>query len=177
MRLFKNYNFNVITILAIVGGMLYYSLNGKPEVSPPTLYFQLMLKSVIFPTLISTLYTTDIVQGGLISCSIGGGVCCGEFLGSLLAVPGGHLKYKLMFVTAGMVGFIGAVAAAGSDQAIGTALVTSGSIMVGFLEIVLATVVTIVVDDQSEMGTAAGVFGSLRSAGGVLASEFSPLLR
>jgi hypothetical protein len=82
-----------------------------------------------------------------------------------------------MFVTAGMVGFIGAVASAGSDQAMGTALVTCGSIMVGFLEIVLATVVTIVVDDQSEMGTAAGVFGSLRSAGGVLASELSPLLR
>lgn len=43
--------------------------------------------------------------------------------------------------------------------------------MVGLLELVVSGAVTIVIDDQSEIGTAAGVFGSIRAAAGVLASK------
>lgn len=43
--------------------------------------------------------------------------------------------------------------------------------MVGFLETVVSTAVTIVIDDQSEIGTGAGVYGSIRAAAGVLASK------
>lgn len=122
--------------------------------------------------MVATLFTTDIVKGGLISCAIGGGVCGGQFIGSWLAVPGGHLKHKLVLVTAGLLAFIGGLAGAGESQAIASALATCGAIMVGMLEVTVATIVTIVIDDQTEMGTAAGAFGSIRSAGGVLASKF-----
>jgi hypothetical protein len=121
--------------------------------------------------MVATLFTTDVVRGGLISCAIGGGVCGGQFLGAWLAVPGGHLKYKLIFVNAGLLAFIGGLAGAGQNEAIASALATCGAIMVGMLEVTVSTIVTIVIDDQSEMGTAAGVFGSIRSAGGVLASK------
>lgn len=47
--------------------------------------------------------------------------------------------------------------------------------MVGLLEVVVSTAVTIVIDDQSEIGTAAGVFGSIRASSGVLASKLLPL--
>lgn len=43
--------------------------------------------------------------------------------------------------------------------------------MVGLLEVVVSSAVTVVIDDQSEIGAAAGVFGSIRAAAGVLASK------
>lgn len=44
--------------------------------------------------------------------------------------------------------------------------------MVGLLEVAVSTAVTIVIDDQSEIGTASGVFGSIRAVSGVLASKY-----
>jgi hypothetical protein len=49
--------------------------------------------------------------------------------------------------------------------------------MVGVLEVFVSTAVTIVIDDQSEIGLAAGVFGSIRAAAGVLASKYPLQLR
>lgn len=40
----------------------------------------------------------------------------------------------------------------------------------GYIEILAATAATFVIDDQKQMGTPNGVFGSIRSAGGVLAT-------
>lgn len=121
--------------------------------------------------MVSTLFTTDVVYGGLVSCAIGGGTVGGQIIGSISAVPGGHLRYKIMFGTLCMTVFIAGMAGAGQNQAIASALATLGSISVGAVETWMVTLVTIVIDDQSEMGTAAGVFGSIRSAGGVLASK------
>jgi hypothetical protein len=102
------------------------------------------------------------------------GVCAGQFLGSWLAVPGGHLRFKLIFVSAGLCAFVAALAGASDSQATGSALAVCAGLMVGLLEVVVSTVVTIVIDDQSEIGTAAGVFGSIRAAAGVLASRSFP---
>lgn len=121
--------------------------------------------------MVAALYTTDIVEAGLVSCAIGGGVCCGQFLGSYLAVPGGKLRFKMMFVTAGLTAFTAALAGCLDNQAAGSACATLAGIMIGVLEVIISTVVTIVLDDQSEMGTGAGVFGSLRGAAGVIASK------
>lgn len=123
--------------------------------------------------MVATLFTTDAVYGGLVSCAIGGGVCGGQVLGSVVAIPGGHLKYKIIFGALCMTVFIGGMAGAGQNQAVASSLVTLGAISVGAVETWMVTLVTIVIDDQSEMGTAAGVFGSIRSVGGVLASKCS----
>ena len=122
--------------------------------------------------MVAALYTTDIVKAGLISCATGGGVCAGQFIGSFIAVPGGKLKIKLIVISAGLCAFTAALAGATHSQATGSALATCAGISIGMLEVIISTVVTIVLDDQSEMGTGAGVFGSLRGAGGVIASEF-----
>ncbi|KAF2168747.1 hypothetical protein M409DRAFT_52771 [Zasmidium cellare ATCC 36951] len=152
MHLFRNFDYVMVNILSIVGGMVYYAAN------------------VLFPVMVASLYTTDIVRGGLISCAIGGGVCCGQFIGSWIAVPGGHMKWKLIFVTAGLTGFTAGLAGSTENEAAGSACATLAGICVGVLEVMVSTTVTIVLDDQSEMGTGAGVFGSLRGAGGVLAT-------
>lgn len=44
--------------------------------------------------------------------------------------------------------------------------------MVGLLELFVSTAVTVVIEDQSEIGTASGVFGSIRASAGVLASMY-----
>lgn len=120
--------------------------------------------------MVSALFTSDIVYGGLISCAVGGGVCIGQFTGTLIATPGGFIRLKLIIICAMMCAFIGGIAGAGQSQQIASALAVMGSISVGLLESIGNGIVTIIIDDQSEMGTAVGVYGSIRSAGGVLAS-------
>lgn len=122
--------------------------------------------------MVAALYTVDIVRGGLIASCIGSGVCAGQFIGSWLAVPGGMLKYKLIFISCALCAFVAGLAGATNSEATGSALAVCGGFAVGFLEVIVSTAVTIVIDDQSEIGTAAGVFGSIRAAAGVLASEY-----
>jgi len=124
--------------------------------------------------MVATLFTTDIVKGGLLSCAIGGGVGCGQFLGALLATWGGNIRWKLIFATVACTAFTAALAGA-ETQGKGSALATLASISIGVLESLAVTLVTIVIDDQAELGAAGGAFGSIRSMGGVLASKlFGP---
>lgn len=127
----------------------------------------------LFPVMVATLYTTNVVRAGLVSSCVGGGVCAGQFIGSLIATPGGNFRFKLIFVSCGTCAFVGGLAGATRSQAIGEALAVCAGFMVGVLEVFVSTAVTIVIDDQSEIGLAAGVFGSIRAAAGVLASKFS----
>lgn len=122
--------------------------------------------------MIAELFTTDVVYGGLLSTAIGGGTAAGQFSGSILATPGGHMQWKLIFVTACLTAFVGGMAGAGYSQATASALITMGSVALGAIEALAIGVVTIVIEDQKEMGVASGVFGSLRSVGGVVASKF-----
>lgn len=126
---------------------------------------------VLFPTQVAYLYTTDIVKGGLISTTIGAGVVSGQFFGSWIAVPGGFLKLKVVFYTVGLCAFTASLAGSTHSSKVGEALAYCTGLMIGLLEVTISTVVTIVIDDQSEIGTAAGVFGSIRGAAGVLGSE------
>lgn len=50
------------------------------------------------------------------------------------------------------------------------AFATIGCFGVGYIEILAATAATFVIKDQKQMGTPNGIFGSIRSAGGVLAT-------
>ena len=83
------------------------------------------------------------------------------------------LKYKQIFYMCGLCAFTAGLAGSTSSPAVGTAMAVLAGVFIGLLEVTVSTAVTIVIDDQSEMGTAAGVFGSLRAASGVLASEFT----
>lgn len=123
--------------------------------------------------MVAALYTTDIIEGGLVATCIGAGVVAGQFIGAWIAVPGGMLRLKLIFISCALCAFIAGLAGATNSQATGSALAVCGGLAVGLLEVIVSTVVTIIIDDQSEIGTAAGVFGSIRAAAGVLASKFN----
>lgn len=121
--------------------------------------------------MVAVLLTSDVVDAGLVSSSVGGGVCAGEFVFMIISTWGGRLKWKLAVCCAGLTAFIGGVAGATGSKPTAAALATLGGVMVGGLELLCATLVTIVIHDQSEMGSAAGIYGSIRSAAGVIASR------
>ena len=123
--------------------------------------------------MVSVLYTTDVVRGGLLSSCIGCGVAAGQFTGSLIAVPGGMLRLKIIFFSCGITAFTAGLAGATGSENVGIAMAVCTGFCVGVLEVIISTAITIVIEDQSEIGAAGGVFGSIRSAAGVLASKCS----
>jgi len=125
----------------------------------------------LYPMMVSTIFTTDLVYGGLLTCTVLAGTVLGQMIGSATAVIGGHIKWKLVFACISMTAFNGGIAGAGENKNLATALSCLGAIMVGILEGYAVGLVTIVIDDQKELGAAGGVFGSLRTIGAVISSE------
>ena len=132
--------------------MLYYSLN------------------VIYPTMVAVLFTSDIVKAGLLSCAIGGGVGAGQFTASLWATIGGNFRWKLFFSVCAFTAFTAGLAGA-KTQATASALAVCASYFIGALESLAGVGVTIAIRNQTELGAGVGVYGSIRSLMGVLASK------
>ena len=70
-RLFKKVGYVAVVTCAAVGAMVYYSM------------------TIVWPTVIGTLYTTDVMEIGWKSCLVGGGILLGQIIGgiSLSYVP------------------------------------------------------------------------------------------
>ena len=120
----------------------------------------------------ATLFTSDVVEQGLLSCAIGGGVGAGQFNASLWATPGGHFRWKLFFSVIACTAFTAALAGA-KTQATASALAVCSAYFIGAVESLAGVSITIVIRDQTEIGVGAGVYGSIRSMMGVLASKTS----
>ena len=125
--------------------------------------------------MVATLFTTNIVRQGLLSCAIGGGVGAGQFTASLWATPGGLFRWKLFGSVVACTIFTGAMAGA-KTEATASALIVIASYFIGALESLAGVGVTLVIKDQTELGVAAGAYGSIRSLAGVIASKLSILL-
>lgn len=126
-------------------------------------------KPVLYPTMVAALFTTSITKVGLLSVAIGGGVGLGQFGASLVATPGGMLRWKIFAAVVICTATTAALAGA-TKEATASGLAVVASICIGALESFAGVAVTIVIKDQTEIGTAAGVYGSIRSVGGVLAT-------
>lgn len=96
-RLFKNIGFVAIVTNAVVGAMVYYSL------------------TVLWPMIISSLYTTDSIQIGLQSSVVGGGVLLGQILGGMALgfIPG--VKYQCIIASSLALAFITPLSSLGPD--------------------------------------------------------------
>lgn len=160
MHLFRSRDYCVLTVVSAVGGMLYYSLN------------------VIYPTMIIALFTTDPIRGGLLACVIGGGVAAGQFSSCLWAKPGGHFRWKLFFSVIACTAFTAGMAGVKYSEHAASALMVLASFFIGSLESLVGIAITLAIKDQSEIGVAVGVYGSVRSAAGCLAtSVFATILK
>jgi hypothetical protein len=176
-RLFKHAGFVAIVVNAAVASMVYYSF------------------TVLWPTIISSIYTTDSIQVGLQSSVVGGGILLGQIIGGMALgfLPG--VKYQCIIASCLAISFITPLSALGPDTwemtiALGVlgciglfypsllfssierglaGLVWSDNYLaVGYIENITFPGVTLVVEPQ-DIGLATGVLGSLRALGGAIA--------
>ncbi|KAL3444200.1 fungal trichothecene efflux pump [Aspergillus insuetus] len=150
-RLFKHAGFVAIVVNAAVASMVYYSF------------------TVLWPTIISSIYTTDSIQVGLQSSVVGGGILLGQIMGGMALgfLPG--VKYQCIIASCLAISFITPLSALGPDTwEMTIALGVLGCIAVGYIENITFPGVTLVVEPQ-DIGLATGVLGSLRALGGAIA--------
>lgn len=146
MTLFKNTKYDSIVACASIGGMVYYSM------------------TVIWPTLVGALFTTDVQEIGWLSCSVGGGLLFGQILGGigLRFIP--RMKIQMTVAAIIMVGFVGSLATV--DQYSKNRTVTFlliGSAAAGYIENLTLSSMALVWEPE-DIGLVAGAMGSVRTA-------------
>jgi len=150
-RLFKNVGFVAICVVAAIAAMVYYSL------------------TVLWPSIISTLYTTDSAQIGMQSSVVGGGILLGQLLGGfgISYIP--KVKWQAVISAIVAFAFITSLASLSPDTWGATiALATIALVAIGYNDDITFPGVTLVVEPQ-DIGVATGVMGSIRGLGGAVA--------
>jgi hypothetical protein len=150
-RLFKNVGFVAIVTCAVIGAMIYYSM------------------TVLWPTIVSTVYTTDIIQIGWQSAVVGGGILLGQAFGGVAIsfVPG--VKYQTVIAACLSLAFVTSLSTVSVDgHAAFIAFGVLGCVSIGFIDNITFPGVTLVIEPQ-DIGLATGVLGSIRAAGGAIA--------
>lgn len=121
----------------------------------------------MFPQMAATVYGAD--KGpmwvGLVGCLPGIGITVGEIIGGSIAHKVGKSKIQVMVAMTTGTALIAAMAACTPDTAT-TAIVLSllGTTAIGYNEAIALPVCTLCIPDQENIGQAAGLAGSARSA-------------
>ncbi|KAG8161826.1 hypothetical protein KVR01_008813 [Diaporthe batatas] len=151
-RMFRNVGFVAIIAIAVVGAMVYFSL------------------TVLWPTIIGSLYTADSMQIGWQSSVVGGGMLLGQTMGGFCISYVPKVKWQVIIASALAFAFATSLTTISPDRwsatiALGILLLIS----VGFVENISFPGVTLVWEAQ-DIGLATGVLGSIRSLGGSIAT-------
>jgi hypothetical protein len=125
--------------------------------------------TVLWPTIIGTVYTSDVVEIGWQSSVVGGGILLGQAFGGMFLsyVP----KVKIQVVTASILSFVfvtGLIAISPSSHSLVIAFGTLACFFIGFVDNITFPGVTLVIEPQ-DIGLATGVLGSIRGFGGAVA--------
>lgn len=105
------------------------------------------------------------MYASILASLVGLGLLAGEIIGGLLAATLGRTKIQMIFAVLCAGIFFGCVAVATPNtKNLACALVFIGCFFVGWVENVCLSLTTIALDDQNEIGTGAGVAGSVRAA-------------
>ncbi|KAK4551910.1 hypothetical protein LTR86_010811 [Recurvomyces mirabilis] len=128
-----------------------------------------IVQSVFWPIQITTLFTTDQIQIGLLSCTTGAGLAAGELVFSPLYRYLGRVRWQLVLASAMTVAFSAALAAVTSQgRGMGIAFTTLAGLAVGWIELI--TIVTVgLVAPPNDIGVAQGLFSSVRQVFGIIA--------
>ncbi|KAF3037135.1 hypothetical protein E8E12_008141 [Didymella heteroderae] len=159
MRLFRSIRYNANVVCASLGGVVYYA------------------NSIVWPSMIGSLFTSDVSKTGWLSCAVGGGLLLGQILGGagVRCLP----RMKFQMIVAGVVAttFTAAVAASdASTETRTTAFILIGTIGAGYVEnLTLSS--TAYLWDPADMGLVTGVLGAIRTAVSAIAtSMYSSIL-
>jgi len=169
MYLFQNGPWVADTMLVAFGASVYYAF------------------AIVWPTMVFTVYTSDLTKGGLLCCVNGGGANAGQFVAGIVSRRVGKQKNQLIFATICMAAFLGGnymykLNRNSADSSLACACATPfnqntvvillflGFFGMGWLEIIGTAITGISIKDQAEIGTAVGVAGSIRSSVSTVAS-------
>ncbi|KAF2713313.1 fungal trichothecene efflux pump [Pleomassaria siparia CBS 279.74] len=158
MSLFKNARWMALAGVASVATMFYYSL------------------TVIWPQMITSLYSSNNIEIGLMSGTVGGAIAFGQVVGAL-TVRWGWGHWQLRVCSLFMCAFIGAMASCNaSTRDRGIVFTTIGSFAVGIIEVIAIIAIPFTVPPE-DLGLASGVLGSCRSVlGSIALAIFSSVL-
>lgn len=153
MRLFRNIKYDAIVACASIGAMVYYSM------------------TVIWPTVIGALFTTDVKKIGWLSCAVGGGLLFGQIAAGLGIRYLPRMKIQMTVASVIMVSFVAAMASAkaGTENRTVTFLLI-GAAAAGYVENLTLSSMALVWEPE-DIGLVAGVLGSIRTACGSIATS------
>ncbi|KAF2489135.1 fungal trichothecene efflux pump [Lophium mytilinum] len=160
MSLFKSLKYDVLTICASVGCMVYYSM------------------TVIWPTMASALYAPNNIQEtGWLSCAVGGGLLLGQILGGFCHRYVPKIRIQMIVVSAFMAAFVAALASSTQHTRARTvAFMVLGATAAGYVEsVTLSSYAYFFAAD--DIGLVSGAAGAIRIAcGAVATSMYSSIL-
>ncbi|EHK97415.1 putative Uncharacterized MFS-type transporter yusP [Glarea lozoyensis 74030] len=137
MRLFKNIKYDAITACASIAAMVYYSM------------------TVVWPTLIGALFTTNVQEVGWLSCAVGGGLLFGQIAAA----------------------FVASLASVNEDSRTRTVVcLLIGVAAAGYIENLTLSSMAYVFEPE-DIGLVAGVMGSIRTASSSVATSIYYLPR
>ncbi|KAJ4366143.1 hypothetical protein N0V83_007778 [Neocucurbitaria cava] len=154
IHFFKNRGWVAAMISLSLGASVYYS------------------QAIVWPQMTVNVYAEGrVMWGGLVACIVGIGITFGEILGGTVAKSLGHWKYQcITVITLGTL-FLGLAALCEpTTPNMAIAFMVLATVFVGWNEALVLPICTIVIRDQAEIGTAAGLAGSSRSAISTVAS-------
>jgi hypothetical protein len=146
MHLFTNGGWNAATILSGLGASVYYAL------------------AIVWPNMIGKLYTDmDGMTAAWYASFVGLFIIVGEVVGGFVAKSIGHLKWQCV-VTVALSGILFGCTATSTPDSLGRAatFVALGTFFIGWAESLAISMVTILARDQTKLGSASGVAGSIR---------------
>jgi len=150
-RIFKNVGYVALVMVAAIAAMVYYSM------------------TVLWPTIIGTVYTPDVMEIGWQSSVIGGGILLGQtFAGfGISYIP----KVKIQTIISAALGAIFVAALASVSPGTHAAFITIGvlaTVSIGYVDNITFPGVTLLFEAQ-DIGLATGALGSIRAMGGAVA--------
>lgn len=150
-RLFKKLEYVAIVMVAAVAAMVYYAL------------------TVLWPTILGTVYTTDSIKIGWASSVVGGGILLGQVFGGFAISYLPKVKWQLVILATLSTAFLAAEAGIKPDGY--AAFITFGvlaTFFIGWVDNITFPGVTLLWESQ-DIGLATGVLGSIRAIGGAIA--------
>ena len=138
-------------VIGCVGQMVYYALN------------------LLWPTVITTFFTTDNIRIGLISSTTGASLAAGEIIVAPFFKKIGHLKYQLL-AAAVIITVATALMAIVDQHKLGAAIALTliAGCCVGVIEAITIVIVGLVVSPE-DIGVTMGFYASIRAITGTIA--------
>lgn len=153
MHFFKNRGFISLVVCATIGSCSYF----------PCIY--------LWPQQVAQIYSISGSHAGWLACTVGGSTALGTSIAGLFIRAFGNSRIILVVSSVAMTAFIAALAGlTPSNLNLGIALTILGPFFVGIIELAALSLAPLFCKPE-DLGVAAGLLGTIRSAGASIAGS------